>query len=463
MKVLLVNPDNADQAGFSFPPLNLIYLAGSILNEHEVQLVDGYLLGREGIKKAVTEFRPEIVGITNYTLGHHAVLEIADWIKKFSPQIKIVLGGAHPTIMWKQILENYPQIDVCVIGEGEYTFREFCNGTPVEKLAGIAWRKDNTVVRNPARTYQHHLDHIPFPAWHLLNLKNYPAKGEGVFNGIDLSKEPRVSVVFSRGCTASCDFCSTWWIWKGHRARSAINMANELELLNTKYAAKHFWMADDDFSGDIQAAKELCREIIRRNIKIAWYATTRVDHVDLELLELMKKAGCYEISFGVESGSQKILDLIGKNTTVEQAKLSILNAKKIGLRITALLIVGARGETKDTVNETIDFLNTIRPDGVGAVGGLWILPGTSLYQRAKRERIIDDTYWLRDRPVPIYYGEHTKERIEQFLYAVHSRRKLGTVNFFIGFYVLNRLKNLVKKSTFMSELYRKRLRPLLTA
>jgi len=452
-RVLLVNPDSAAQEGYSNPPLGLAYLAGT-LERHgiQVRIVDGFLVGRIGIEQAVREFDPGLVGITCYTPGRTSVIDIAKWVKTYRRDMITVLGGPHATIMWKQIMINYQQVDMCVLGEGEQTLLEIVLGTPYAQITGVVWRNDDVVTKNLPRKYIENLDFIPFPAWHLLPLHQYPNRGSGVHNGIDLSIEPRISVVFSRGCSASCSFCSTWWIWRGHRCRSAANMADELELLNQQHGFRHIIFADDAFSADMLAAKTLCQEIITRRIKIAWLATTRVDAVDHELLQLMRESGCYEISYGVESGSQRILDLMGKKATVQQAKEAIIATKETGIRATVLLIVGNEGETSESVNETVDFLNDTDPDNIGSVGGLWIFPGTALYTRAKREKLIDDSFWLTDEPIKVYLAEHSEKDLRKYLFAIQSRKKIGSVAFWLA-YAIRLSRSFARKFAIARKIY----------
>jgi anaerobic magnesium-protoporphyrin IX monomethyl ester cyclase len=455
MKVLLINPDGASQEGFSNPPLGLAYLAGELeLHNIDVKIADGYLIGIDGILLEVDDYVPNIIGITCYTPGRINVMKIARSIKQKYPNMLIVLGGAHPTIQWKQILSVYPEIDICVLGEGEQTLLEIAQQKPLDQITGIAWRKNGETVKNPSRIYFDDLDKIPFPAWHLLDLLKYPPRGSGIVNGVDLAIEPRIPVIFSRGCTANCSFCSTWWIWQGHRCRSAGNMTDELELLNQKYDIKHFVFEDDAFSADIQAAKNLCQEIIKRKLNIVWYATTRVDAVDEELLTLMKNAGCYAISYGVETGSQKILDLMGKKVTVQKARETMIATKQAGIQSIALLIIGNRGETKETINETIDFLNQVNPDDVGYVGGLWIFPGTALYQAAKKEGLIDDSFWLTDRSMQVYLAEHSQKEIERYTYAIIHRTKIGSAGFYMG-YPLEKIRPYAIKIPYFRKAYRK--------
>ena len=452
-RVLLINPDDTAQGGFSNPPLGLAYLAGT-LEKHkiDVRIVDGYLAGRHEIEKQVKGYEPDIVGITCYTPGRIQALSIATWVKRYRDNILTVIGGAHPTIMWKQILHHYPDVDICVLGEGEQTLVEIALNYPRETIQGIARRDDGSAIRNSSREYVTDLDSIPFPAWHLLPLNKYPARGQDIWNGIDLSKEPRVSVIYTRGCSASCEFCSTWWIWKGHRSRSANNMCDELDLLSHVYNVKHIVFADDAFSVDMRAAKELCQTIIDRRLKLAWMATTRVDAVDRELLALMRRAGCYEISYGVESGSQRLLDKMGKKASVETAKQAISATRQVGIQATALLIVGNQGETKESINETVDFLREANPNKIGSVGGLWIFPGTVLYQHAKHDGLIDDSFWLTDQDTPVYLAEHTRKDLEMFLLAVDRRKKLGTLDFWIA-YLLEPVRRFLRQFPIARKIY----------
>lgn len=434
MRVLLVNPNDATQMGYSSPPVGLAYLAGTLLsNGFDVKISDGFIVNEDGIKQAIVEYRPEIVGITCYTPGRMNALRIAEYAKNINKNTSVIMGGPHPTIMWKQILENYPYVDICVLGEGEQTLLEIAGEKPLPDVDGIAWRSEGQIIKNKPRKYYEDLDTVPFPAWNSLELHQYPSIGNGIYNGVDIATVTRVSVVFSRGCSGSCNFCSSWWIWKNHRVRSAKNMVDEMELLYNEYNIRHFAFADDEFSEDMEATKALCREIIKRDLKIAWHSTSRVDKVDDELLELMKSAGCYEISFGVESGSQEILDIIGKGTTVEQNKLAIRKTIEHGIRALPLMIIGNVGETKRSVNETIDFLLELNIKEFGALGGLWILPGTKVYQQSKKQGILKDDYWLKDLPTPYYYKELSRKTIDKYHYALTAKVHLGTFAFWMAY------------------------------
>jgi len=411
-KVLLVNPYETEQTGFSNPPLGLLYLAGTLLKHgFEVKVVDGCTDGRDTIKLAIKDFQPDMVGITCLTPGRKKVLEIAQMVKSFNQNIPVVLGGVHPTIMYNQMMEHYPFVDYIVLGEGEETLLEIAQGNNPAQINGLVYRDNGKVIKTTNRKYVENLDDIPFPAWHLVDFAKYPAWGAGVVRGIDLSREVRVSIIFSRGCKGHCDFCSTWWIWKGWRHRSPNNMADEIEHLYRTSGIRHFCFADDAMTVDRQATINLCDEIMARKLNIAFHVTTRTDCVDEVVLQKLKVAGCYNIAFGIETGSPRLLEKMGKENDISTSERAIRLCKQIGLKVTALLIVGNMGETEETIDETIDFLKRTEPDEIARTGALWIFPGTKLYQQCKRQGIINDDFWLTDEPYMIHTGEHSLEAL----------------------------------------------------
>lgn len=378
--VLLVNPHDSSQGGFSSVPLGVGYLAGTLEAAGvKVRIVDGYLDGLDGITAAIEE-KPGWVGVTCFTPGRHRALEIARLAKDAGA--RTVLGGAHPTIMWRQIQENYPFVDYVVRGEGENVLRDLILG-----------KSEDTVGKPVAN-----LDDLPWPAWHRFDLKRYPGGVIQNFRGIDLS-EPRIPVIFSRGCRGDCDFCSTWWVWQGWRRRSPEDMVAELEMLQREHGVHHLVFQDDAMTLDVEAVKTLCRLIIDRGLHFGIFGTTRTDACDQEMFDLMAAAGFYGLSMGVESGSQRMLDIMNKHNTVEQNEAAIAMAHKAGLAVCALIVQGYPGETENDRRLTHEFLERTRPMDVGTLGCTWVLPGTQLYRKMKAEARIDDSYWLGEQDV----------------------------------------------------------------
>jgi len=414
-KVLLVNPHGTAQSGFSNPPLGLLYLAGSLRAAgFRTRIVDACLDGEAHAYSALDEFQPDVVGITCMTPGRHQALKIAAEAKKRNPNSTVVLGGVHPTIMYRQILENYPWVDLVVRGEGEQTFLEILREISWNSIQGVAFRADGAIIDNGVRRTIDVLDALPFPAWDLVNLARYPAREKGIYNGIDLARTPRVSVIYSRGCSGSCHFCSSWWIWKGWRCRSAKNMVDEIEWLYHEKRIRHFCFADDVLTADKCATLALCDEISRRNLRIAFHATTRSDCLDATIAEKLKGAGCYKVAIGVETASQTLLDRMGKANDVRNAEQAIRFAKMAGLQTTALMIVGNVGETETTIAESLEFLKRTQPDDIGTVGGLWILPGTRLHADCERLGYIDEKFWLGEAPYKTYTLEHSVQELAHF-------------------------------------------------
>jgi anaerobic magnesium-protoporphyrin IX monomethyl ester cyclase len=418
-KILLINPPETEQDGFTNPPIGLLYLAGTLIpNGYSVKVVDGCIEGKESVREAIATFQPDLVGVTCLTPGRKKAIYVAMLVKDLAPSTTVVFGGAHATIMHRQLLEHYPCIDYIVLGEGESTFLDIAQGKDPSLIPGIAYRKQGKAVCTEPRKNKENLDEIPFPAWHLVDLQKYPSRGKGSFNGIDLAKEPRISVIYSRGCVGHCDFCSTWWIWKGWRHRSPVNMVNELELLYRDNGIRHFWFADDALTINREATIGLCDEIVRRGLKIAFFATTRTDHVDETVLRKLKDAGCYGISYGVETGSPLMLERMGKENDIETSEKAIQLTKQVGLQVTALMIVGNIGETDETINDTVQFLRRTRPDEIGCAGGLWIFPGTKVFHHAKKQGFISDDFWLTDAPYKVYTLEHSEKQLKHYFNRV---------------------------------------------
>jgi len=398
-----VNPPESGQDGYSGPPLGLLYLAGSLRSVGvDVRVFDGYLHDWPMVEKTIREYRPDLVGVTCLTPGRHAALRVLGIAKEVDEKIATVMGGAHASIMWRQILSNYNVVDIIVVGEGEETIRKIATGASLDSIRGIAYKLGNGDVKYTGRRVNIvDLDTIALPTWDLVDLFAYPSRGNGIYNGVDTGREPRVPVSFGRGCSGSCSFCSSWWLWQGYRHRSPVNMVAELEYLYNR-GARHFYFVDDSFTVDRAAILEFCELIIESGMRIAFMASARCDSVDQELLEKLHMAGCYELALGVESGCQRILDHIGKDTSVAVAERAIGLCKRSGIRATALLIVGSIGEDNRSILDTMRFLARTRPSGIGCVGGLWLLPGTKDYNHCKKTGIIDDDYWLGEEPVKVY-------------------------------------------------------------
>lgn len=382
IRTTLVNPPYPQRAHQHPPfiPLGLGYLAAVLeKNQYQVDIVDcqALKLSYEDFKSEISKRKPDIVGMTSTTLTYKSALQIAKIAKEVHPNCLTVLGGPHATFWDENALQECPSLDVIVRKEGENTLLELAQrveaGKSYSDVVGITCRKDGKILKNPDRPYIENLDELPFPAHHLFPLEHLRKYGKIIF-----------PLSTSRGCTFWCNFCSAVRMFgRRYRMRSPKSVGDELEFLNKKYGAQQFTFYDDAFTVDQSRAKEICTEIQRRKLKIAWDCETRVDMVTKDLLLDMKKAGCLAVWFGVEAGSQRVIDAMGKGLTLEKTKNAFRMAKESGLMTIASVILGFPDETPESAWETIKFVDEIKPDDVGYYIAT-PYPGTPMYDYVKK-------------------------------------------------------------------------------
>lgn len=480
-KILLLNaPETFLGDNHASPPLGLLYVAAMFPStEYQVDVLDGVILGWDKLLAEVAAYQPQIVGITCLTPNRMKALKLARLVKDFDPNIKIVFGGVHPTIMGRQLLENYPEIDYVVAGEGEVTFKELCDAVlgkspaDLKNVKGLLYRAPSgQIVANQVRDYIQNLDQLPFPRWDLINGDDYLAiQGDmrsTVVNGTDVSRAKRYNLIFSRGCVGSCTFCSTWWIWRGYRHRSPENMLAEIKLVKEKYGAQNIIFLDDCFTVDRGAIIKLCDLLIASEVKIAFKCSTRTDLLDEELIKKMRAAGCYEISFGVETGDANILNSMNKKNSLAKTAEVFELVKKNSIIATAMMVSGNIGENYQTINNTVNFLKNIKPDIVATGHGLWVLPGTKVYYYCRQKGYLTDDFWLADKPFELFHWEFGKFDLNCFEIAVKRGvyltpfRYLNYIYIFSWEFMINKFKGLkyrlkkIKKSRLILKL----LKPL---
>ncbi|MBU3935344.1 B12-binding domain-containing radical SAM protein [Patescibacteria group bacterium] len=407
-KILLINPPGTQQYGYTPAPLGLLYLASYLerkLPQIKIEIIDGALIGETTTIKKIKQFPPDLVCISVLTPSRHMAIKITKIIKKKYPKTKVVFGSAHPSLMWQQMMSHYPQIDYVIRGEGEISLLKLVKGVKLKNINGLVWRnKSNQIINNPNQKLVSDLNQLPFPAWHLVDAQKYPPRGEGIINNINLKKEIRFPLIFSRGCMGACTFCSSWKIWRGYRFRSGKNVADEVEMMVKTQKAKHFVFQDDTLTGNKNEIINFCQEIIKRKLNVALSGCTRVDCVDKEILSWMKKAGFYYLSYGIESGSPKMLKKINKKTDLKKIRKAAFLTKKAGIQLGALIMYGLPQETKKDKLLTEKLLKDIKPDDLGSIGQVWLFPGTFIYQQAIRAGLITDKFWLGPEPYYIYRG-----------------------------------------------------------
>ncbi|OGW10214.1 MAG: hypothetical protein A3F81_05310 [Nitrospinae bacterium RIFCSPLOWO2_12_FULL_39_93] len=443
MKILLINPSSSTPENRREYILGIPYLVSVLrangyfdiqfCNYFNMQWTETIGLTFEALK----DFKPDVILLSCFTINRIAGFKIAQMVKEFKPAIKVVMGGMHPSFMYKQILSN-TSVDVVCIGEGDRTIIElldaFKANALLDNIKGIAFKKDGGVFITEKRPFVKDLDTIPFPAHDLY--KDY------------LIQTGKAHIIASRGCPFGCQFCSTTEFWgRSWRARSTTNVVDEIEMLLRDYGIKYVSFLDDEFTLQKRHTIELCKEMLNRELKIKWSCSTRVNTLDREQLEWMVKSGCEHIALGIESGSPRILKTIGKKIKVEQ----IINAfdllKELSLSRGAYLMVGNPGEDRESVDETIQLVRRLKLD-VPSVAVAEIYPGTQLYEIAKEKGFITDDYWLTERTPPFFTVEHSAEKLQwwAFLIVLSSKRVQGVLNVlsFLTWFVLSKKKKIAK-------------------
>lgn len=376
LSVLLVNPPSpVTPREVLIPSLGLGYLA-AVLEQEEipVSICDMAVESKPWsfLRKNLEEKQPDIVGITCATCNFPLALQVARECKTLDKAITTVLGGVHATFVGESILEKYMDIDVVVKGEGEISFLELAKSyrkrASPRKLQGIIFRKGHQVHVNPVRPYIDDLDAIPFPARHLFPLQKY--------------SPDYTNMLTSRGCPYSCIFCPIPRMW-GNRVRfgGAHNVVDEMQEIQNRHHYDRMYIEDDVFTFDRNRILEICDEIIKREMDVEWACNTRVDLIDLQIAKAMSRAGCSVMSFGIESGSQRILDRIRKNVTITQVEKAVKIARKADIDVRLSFIVGLPDESEEDIEKSVKLAEELDADIV-AFNNLVPFPGTEIYERS---------------------------------------------------------------------------------
>lgn len=413
MKIVLVFPPNIYQTKQSMPPLGIAWIA-AVLREagfKDVAIIDSiaHRYSNEDIIDLLKRgSKPDIIGISFGTQIRFSAFELARLMKKNFPGVPIVAGGPHPTLTAQDTLENIPEIDFIVRGEGEVSFlnlvRGIESGADLTTVKGISFRsQQGKIVHNPPESPIYDLDKLPLPARDLLSMDKYEQK-------TTLSRKRATSIISSRGCPYWCLYCSTSEQW-GHsiRHRSVQNVVDEIEfLLKTYPFLEGIRFFDDVFTMDKKRVIEICREILRRKLNFVWECEARANTIDEEIVGEMKKAGCEFIDLGIESGSDRILKNIKKGITVSQAIQAAKIIKKAGIGLKVFFMHGLPGETYEDIKKTV-FLSRhlfydLKVEGT-TQGITAIYPGTALEKIAKDSGTLPkdfswSKYYVRDRSYP---------------------------------------------------------------
>ncbi len=393
MKILLIYPycleDRINAEDSEVVPMGLFNVAAVLVAQgHEVQVLNWHHLRDDpaAARKVLASERPDVVGLSILHANRWGGIEIARLAKEVDPGIRTVFGGIGASLLWEHFLTHFSEIDFIVIGEGEYTFASLVSSLEsgdgeAAAIPGIAYRQGQTVRRNADVPLVKDIDTLPDPARY--------------FNYQHLS--------LTRGCPGDCAFCGSPEFWQRKvRFHSAVNFVDRIERLYRR-GATFFFFSDDTFTLRKKLVLDVCAEITRRQLPITWAAISRVDTVDAEVLEAMRRAGCIQISYGVESADEKIRRFLNKKTDADQIRRAFKLTASYGIMTRAYFIYGCPGESWKTIDKNIALIREIKP--LSAIFYILdIFPGTKLYRDYLGRTGQTDDIWL-DRIEDILYFE----------------------------------------------------------
>ncbi|MHA1271124.1 MAG: B12-binding domain-containing radical SAM protein [Candidatus Helarchaeota archaeon] len=401
MKVLLINPSGYESKykkhkliNYTAIPLGLAYIAAVLEKAgHKPIVLDAavHQMSRKSVAYFIKKSKPDAVALSAFTPSFNYAADHAKIVKEVYPDIPVIMGGYHVTFLPEQSLNFATSVDYVIRGEGDYTTTNLINALDknepnIKDVHGISYRENGSIKHTPNASLIKNLDEIPFPARHLFPNEHYHFFGSSLKG---------TSMVSSRGCNRKCSFCCITQFYNHHwRIRSPINVIKEMIHVHEKYKSVIIGFMDDCFALNKKRLMDLCQMMRKYGIKdnICWGSALRVDTLNFEILNQMRKAGCAMLFFGVESGNQEVLDNVQKGTTVKMIEDAFKWSKRLGIDTIASLALGLPGDTFDSCLKTIEWVkNKLKPTFV-----VWAAatpyPGTPFYEECLQKG------WLKDVP-----------------------------------------------------------------
>jgi len=400
--------------------------------------------------KKLKEFKPDVVGFNMLTHNRVSTYSLIEYIYEYYPSMKILLGGIHASIMYKQLVARYPYV-IVVIGEGEITTDELLKkiktNKPLNEVQGIAFFQDGGVVVTSPRPLIEDLDQLPFP------------KHELFFN----SERTNFSFLTSRGCPFNCSFCVLDVISRRKvRYRSIENVLDEIEfLIKNNPRLEIIWIHDDAFFLKNERTIAFCEGVIKRKIKSKFICSARFKPLSKELVVALERAGFIQVLFGLESGSPSVLKLAKKCVTQDDVLLAIKLFKDSPIKVTSFLIVGLFGEDWHTIRETSNFvmkMQRLKYSYFDDIGICNVYPGTQICALTEQAGFLNNDYWLTDKPVPFFTVEHDFQELlkykEYILNHIALRRIFTWKGFLCQFKMLPYIVKFLAKNQVFVKLFK---------
>lgn len=403
MKIFLIIPPNihyiepyayieADKSNTIRPNLGLLYVASAVkdIPGIDIRIIDNNV-DELSLKEFITKESPDMIGFSVLTFNLLDCMEVSKIVRKYSPRTKICFGGWHPTLYPQETLA-FEFVDLIVIGEGELTFRELVtiyneNRNPAEKdlaaVKGIGYKtSEGNIIINSPREVVKNLDELPLPAYDLVDTTKY--------SNLLACSDQVATIMTSRGCPHGCVFCD-------HRRttfryRTSENILEEIRFWVEK-GVQEIFIQDDNFTINRKRTIEFCRLLIDANLNIKYKISSRVDYIDDEICRYLKDSGCYRIYFGVESGSQKVLDYLEKGITTQDIRMAFQAAHKYNIDCCAYIMIGVPSETEEDIRLTMSLIKDIKPNHLHC-SVCTPMPRTYLYSKLMEEGVIAHDYWL---------------------------------------------------------------------
>jgi radical SAM superfamily enzyme YgiQ (UPF0313 family) len=412
----------------SIPGIGMLVMAAVARRRgYEVAIVDAKGTGEStgAVAERILALRPDVVGFSATTISITNAARIAGLLKTARPEIVTVVGGPHVSAVPERTLEAFDALDFGILGEGEISFFDFLerlrSGAPYEDAAGLVYRQESGSVRANQRTpYIEDLDSLPLPAWDLV--PGFPHRFQpSIFS---YRRSPVATLVTSRGCPFSCSFCdrsTSGKLGRYHTTESVLEHCRRLVGLGVQ----HIIFYDDLFTVKRRRVVELCEAFLREGFHFTWSCNSHPNLLDLATLKLMKRAGCWQIAYGIESGSQKILDVVKREVRLPRMRETLRLTREAGIRAKGYMMIGHPTETVETLEETAEFLATVELD-LCQVTKFTPYPGTPAYPRIHEHGAFEED-WERMNAmnfvfIPNGLSEEILEKTFHRLYSIFYRR-----------------------------------------
>jgi anaerobic magnesium-protoporphyrin IX monomethyl ester cyclase len=415
------------------PPLGMMSIAAVLeRNGIDVQIIDSYATPStaEALVDRIIRISPDAIGFSCTTSSFLECNAIAELLKQQRPDIVTIVGGAHACTIGAPLLDSFPAIDYLVIGEGENTMLELARAgfMNVESIPGIACRVNGMGTLSATRELIADLDDLPFPAYHLL--PQFPQRYNLPL--FSYPTAPNTSIISSRGCPYSCSYCDRSVFSRGFRFNSPEYIVEHVAMLNRDYGIRHVFFYDDLFTFDRKRVARFCELKEQKGLKVTYNCIARLEHVDAELLTLLKHSGCWQVNFGIESGDPEVVKQHRKFLGLGEVGSKLRMVRQAGMRVKGLFMVGLPGEDEAAIRRTIDYALSLPLDEIN-VTKFTPFPGAPVYKTIRDFGDFDENWDLMNCLNFVFIpAGMTKDQLEG-LYDEFIRRFYHRSNITLGY------------------------------